>query len=92
MSATPRRFRLAAGVLAQAALDEAVLLDARAGAYFGANPSATVILRALLANADEEEMLAALVAKFDADESTLRADLRQCLDAWLARGLIAVAP
>jgi hypothetical protein len=88
MSALPRRYRLAEGVLAQTALDEAVLLDARAGAYFGANLSATVILRALLAGADEEGMLGALQAKFDAEESLLRVDLRICLDLWLERGLI----
>jgi hypothetical protein len=92
MSAAARRFRLAEGVLAQVALDEAVVLDARAGSYFGANPSATVILRALLANSDEEAMLETLLDRFDADAATLRSDLRQCLDTWLARGLIVVVP
>jgi Coenzyme PQQ synthesis protein D (PqqD) len=92
MSPRPCRYRLAEGVLAQTALDEAVLLDARAGAYFGANLSATVILRALLAGADEEQMLGALLAKFDADESRLRDDLRVCLDVWLKRGLIVEGP
>jgi hypothetical protein len=92
MSALSRRYRLAEGVLAQTALDEAVLLDARAGAYFGANLSATVILRALLAGADEEQMLSALLEKFDGEESRFRDDLRVCLDAWLQRGLIVEQP
>jgi hypothetical protein len=92
MSAPSRRYRLAEGVLAQTALDEAVLLDARAGAYFGANLSATVILRVLRAGADEEQMLSALLEKFDADEARLRDDLRVCLDVWLKLGLIVEQP
>lgn len=88
MNATQRRYRLAHGVLAQTALDEAVVLDARAGAYFGANASATLILRELLAGANEEAILVALSQRFEADDETLRADLRLCIDDWLRRGLI----
>ena len=84
----PRRFRLADDVLAQTALDEAVLLDARVGRYFAANVVATTILRALCAGDDEAAMLAILSAQFDQDESVLRTDLARCLDDWIARGLI----
>ena len=87
---TARRFRLAEGVLAQTALDEAVLLDARSGTYFGANESASVLLRALLGGMDEEQAFAAMKARFDASDERLRADLSHCLDDWLARGLLVV--
>lgn len=89
MSGT-RRFRLAEGVLAQAVLDEAILLDARAGVYFSANYSASVVLRALLDGMNEDEVLVALRERFDAGDDQLQADLAQCLDDWLRRGLIVV--
>ena len=88
MSAASKRYRLRDGVLAQTSLAEAVLLDAQKGSYFGANPSATVLLRALVEGADEAAMLAALRAAFDADEAALRSDLHECLRDWRARGLI----
>jgi len=87
-----RRFILAPGVLAQASLPEAILLDARAGRYFAANPVATALLRALLAGADEAAMLATLRQQFEADEEVLRADVLACLDDWVGRGLIVVVP
>jgi hypothetical protein len=86
--AKPRRFRLADGILAQTALQEAVLLDARAGTYFGANISASVILRVLITGEDETQMLRAMQENFEADDAELIRDLKQCLDDWLARGLI----
>ncbi|MDZ4814579.1 MAG: PqqD family protein [Pseudomonadota bacterium] len=87
-----RRFRLAEGVLAQTALEEAVLLDARVGSYFGANLSASLILRMLIEGSDEVQILQAMRTKFDAPDAQLGADLRQCLDDWQQRGLILALP
>jgi hypothetical protein len=88
MNAQSPRYRLAPGVLAQTALDEAVLLDARAGAYFGANASATLILRELLAGSDVDVIVQRVHQKFEQDAATIRADVIACLDDWLLRGLI----
>lgn len=82
------RYRLADGVLAQATLAEAVLLDARGGRYFSANPVATVLLRELLAGADARAMATRIQQEFEQEEATICADVQDCLADWLARGLI----
>ncbi len=92
MNTQSPRYRLAPSILAQTALDEAVLLDARAGAYFGANASATLILRELLAGSDVEAIVQRVHQKFEQDETIIRADVIACLEDWLRRGLIVAAP
>ncbi|PIV33820.1 MAG: hypothetical protein COS34_05635 [Lysobacterales bacterium CG02_land_8_20_14_3_00_62_12] len=83
-----RRFVLAPGVMAQTALEEAVLLDARSGAYFAANDTATCVLRALLAGQSEAEIVDLLAATFAAPREQLQHDVRGCLDDWLQRGIV----
>lgn len=83
-----RRFRLADGVLAQTVLVEAVLLDARKGHYFGANVSASVILRGVIEGHSEAQIVAELAQQFEADHALLETDTQHCLADWLTRGLI----
>lgn len=85
-----RRFVLAKGVMAQTALEEAVLLDARSGEYFAANDTATCVLRALLAGQSEAEILEALAATFAAPREQLQRDVHACLNDWLQRGIVIV--
>lgn len=83
----PRCF-LREGVLLQAELARAVLLDARSGEYFELNESGTLALRALLAGGDA---VAALVEAFEVDRRTAQADVDALCATLVARGLLRIA-
>ncbi|MFF6951119.1 lasso peptide biosynthesis PqqD family chaperone [Streptomyces iakyrus] len=59
-----------------------VLLDEQGGAYWELNPTATLVVRALLDGADEADAAAALVREFDIDQAQARQDVET-----LVRGL-----
>ncbi|MFJ9865894.1 lasso peptide biosynthesis PqqD family chaperone [Streptomyces sp. NPDC101165] len=65
-----------------------VLLDEQAGAYWELNPSATLVVRALLDGGEETDAVAALVREFDIDEAQALHDVealvRQLRDSGLA--------
>jgi hypothetical protein len=82
------RWALREGVLLQAELARAVLLDARSGEYFEVNESGTVALRALLAGHDA---VAAVVAAFEVDAATARADIDALCATLAGRGLLRAA-
>ncbi|MEU2541161.1 lasso peptide biosynthesis PqqD family chaperone [Streptomyces iakyrus] len=52
-----------------------VLLDEQGGAYWELNPTATLVVRALLDGADEADAAAALVREFDIDQAQARQDV-----------------
>lgn len=92
MNIQTNSYQLAPGVLAQTVLDEAVLLDAQAGAYFSANASASLILQALIEGDTSHRIAEKLVARYVVDEDRAVNDVQACIDDWLARGLIIRRP
>ncbi|MEU0171090.1 lasso peptide biosynthesis PqqD family chaperone [Streptomyces iakyrus] len=52
-----------------------VLLDEQGGAYWELNPTATLVVRALLDGGDEADAAAALVREFDIDQAQARQDV-----------------
>ena len=82
------RWRLRAGVLAQFALPQAVLLDARSGEYFELNAVGTTIVRALLQAGTREAAIAALCAAFTVDAQRAAADVDAFAADLCRRGLL----
>lgn len=52
-----------------------VLLDERAGTYWELNPTATLVVRTLLAGGEEADATAALVHEFDIDRAQAQRDV-----------------
>jgi hypothetical protein len=82
------RWRLRDGVLAQFALPQAVLLDARSGEYFELNAVGTAIVRALLESGTREAAIAALCAGFTVDAQRAGADVDAFAVELQQRGLL----
>lgn len=65
-----------------------VLLDEKAGAYWELNPTATLVVRALLDGGEEADAAAALAREFDIDQEQARQDVetlvRELRDSGLA--------
>jgi hypothetical protein len=69
--------------------DELVLLDEKTGRYFGLNPVGSRIFQLLKEWGDQEKVVAALRAEYDAPEARLEADVVAFIDTLSKRGLIA---
>jgi hypothetical protein len=70
--------------------DEAVLLNAETGIYFGLDAVGTEIWKSVEAGAREDEIVERLRAAFDVDEAQLRSDVAEFLDLLIAKGLAQV--
>jgi hypothetical protein len=68
--------------------DESVLLQTQTGLYFGLDAVGTDIWREVSDGTPEDEIVARLAARYDADPPQIRADLASFLVALRANGLI----
>ncbi|WP_405591147.1 lasso peptide biosynthesis PqqD family chaperone [Streptomyces sp. NBC_01092] len=64
-----------------------VLLDERAGEYWELNPTATLVVRTLLAGGEESEAAAALVREFDIDQAQALQDVETLVGQLRSSGL-----
>ncbi|MZF90611.1 lasso peptide biosynthesis PqqD family chaperone [Streptomyces sp. SID5643] len=64
-----------------------VLLDEQGGAYWELNPTATLVVRALLDGGAEADAAAALVREFDIDPAQARQDVETLVRELRASGL-----
>ncbi|AZQ38395.1 lasso peptide biosynthesis PqqD family chaperone [Streptomyces cyaneochromogenes] len=64
-----------------------VLLDERAGEYWELNPTATLVVRTLLAGGEESEAAAALVREFDIDQAQALQDVETLVGELRRSGL-----
>ncbi len=86
-----RRYITRDGVVARAVGDEMVLLDVNGGTYFTLNAVGSVIWQRLGVGADLEGLVAAIIADFDVEPETARADAIEFLQMSTDAGLIAIA-
>ena len=70
----------------------AVLLDTSHGQFYGLNPAGAIAWTALASGGDREDAVAAVVAHFDIDDSTVRRDVDDLVALLLTHGLIEAAP
>jgi hypothetical protein len=68
--------------------DESVLLQTETGLYFGLDEVGTEIWRRVAGGAAEDEIVAALADRYDADRTQIRADVASFMVALRANGLI----
>ena len=78
-------------VIARTVGDETILLDLQSGTYFTLNRVGSVIWQALQDGPSIDELTADVVAGFEIDEATARADVAEFLDEMAAQGLLATA-
>ncbi|MEU8844709.1 lasso peptide biosynthesis PqqD family chaperone [Streptomyces sp. NPDC048564] len=64
-----------------------VLLDEHAGEYWELNPTATLVVRTLLAGGEESEAAAALVREFDIDQDQALQDVETLVRQLRGSGL-----
>jgi hypothetical protein len=69
---------------------EVVMLSIRASAYFGLNGVGSAIWDMLAEQRSFGDVCAALSSRYDADEATLKRDVRWFLDDLLERGLVRI--
>lgn len=67
---------------------EAVILDLDTSKYLSINATGAVILKALTVGAEPDEMVAAVVERFDIDRTAAESDVRTFLDTLRQLGLI----
>jgi hypothetical protein len=85
------RFAPSPGVRARRVGEETVLLDLGSDRYFALNEVGAEIWAGLERGLDRGEILAALLAAFDAEEETVRGDLDALIAELLAAGLVRPA-
>ncbi|MCX7774605.1 MAG: PqqD family protein [Rectinemataceae bacterium] len=68
--------------------DEIVLLDSASGVYYGLNEVGSRMLELALNAENEEEIIRKLLEEYEVDESRLRQDYRDLMDALQSKGLI----
>lgn len=87
-----KRLAPSPGVRARRVGEETVLLDLGSDRYFALNEVGAEIWAGLERGLDRGEILAALLAAFDAEEETVRGDLDALIAELLAAGLVRPAP
>jgi Coenzyme PQQ synthesis protein D (PqqD) len=65
-----------------------VLLDERAGAYWELNPTATLVVRTLMAGGEEADAVAALAGEFDIGLDQAKHDVRALVQELRTSGLV----
>ncbi len=81
-------FHTAPNVHARRFDDELVLLHLGAGMYYSLDPVGATIWETLSEGRSTDEAVAAVVAGYDVDEPTARADAQKLVEELLAKGLI----
>jgi len=69
---------------------EAVLLDLASGTYFGLDEIGTRIWQLLGEHGSPERVVAALLAEYEVEEATLRADLDRLIGELHQKGLVRI--
>jgi hypothetical protein len=64
-----------------------VLLDERGGQYYELNPTATLVVKTLMAGGDEAEAVAAVTDEFDVDATRARQDVAALVQQLRSSGL-----
>ncbi|MFD3514699.1 lasso peptide biosynthesis PqqD family chaperone [Streptomyces sp. NPDC058657] len=64
-----------------------VLLDERGGQYYELNPTATLVVKTLMAGGDEAEAVSAVTAEFDVDAARARQDVTALIQELRTSGL-----
>ncbi len=71
---------------------EAVVLDPRTDRYLSLNRSGTLMWERLISGTTHDELVIALLAAFDVDEATAKADVDAFLTALRSENLLIDAP
>jgi hypothetical protein len=85
---TATHFQVPAQVHARRFDDELVVLHLGVGAYFSLDPVGSTIWDQLTAGKTPEETVAVLVAEYDVNEPTARADVERLAEELVAAGLL----
>lgn len=80
------------GVVFRTTEHGAVLLDVTTGQFYGLNPVAAVAWTALARAGTTEEVIAAVLDRFDIDEGAARTDVNGFISALCSRGLLSSTP
>jgi hypothetical protein len=75
-------------ILTQTLEDELVVLDIDTGRYFGLQAIGHRVWQLLAELGDTDQVVEALQLEFDADEATLRNDVKELVDSLVEAGLI----
>jgi len=78
-------------VIAREVGGETVILDLDSGTYFGLNPTATDMWRAIAAGGSLGDALAIVERAYEVDSAVLRDDLLRLTEQMLRRRLISLA-
>ena len=78
-------------VIAREVAGETVILDLDSGTYFGLNPTATDMWRAIAAGGSLGDALAIVERAYEVDPTVLRDDLLRLTEQMLRRRLISLA-
>jgi coenzyme PQQ synthesis protein D (PqqD) len=86
-----QRLTIREDVLSRVLDGEAVLLDLASGTYFGLDTIGTEIWELFKQGVTVAEVRAAIVARYEVDDATVRHDLEELVDEMVKRGLIDVS-
>jgi coenzyme PQQ synthesis protein D (PqqD) len=78
-------------VIAREVAGETVILDLDSGTYFGLNPTATDMWRAIAAGGSLGDALAIVERAYEVDPTVLRDDLLRLTEQMLRRRLVSLA-
>lgn len=87
-----RKLQPREGVVFQTTEHGAVLLDVNTGQFYGLNPVAAVVWTALAHTGTTEDVVAAVLERFDIDEGAARTDVNGFISALCSRGLLSSTP
>jgi hypothetical protein len=76
------------GVLVQATLDEAILLNETNGYYYGLDPTGARMLELLLTLPSVDAVVTQLETEYDVDAATLHTDIGRLMRELLEEGLV----
>jgi Coenzyme PQQ synthesis protein D (PqqD) len=88
----PQHFQVPKQVHTHRFDDELVVLDLAGGRYFSLDAVGTAIWGHLTDGKTPDETVAAILAEYEVNESTARADVRRLTDELLAAGLLERHP
>ena len=75
-------------VVARELGDELVLLDLKAGTYFGLDPVGAVIWQAIDGSATFDDLCSTALAEFEVEEAVLRRDVAELVETLEGKGLV----
>lgn len=68
--------------------DLIVVVDIQTGEYYSLNETAATIWQAIAEGKGREGARAAVLSKFDVDESAADQDVGQCIGQWVSHGIV----